>query len=249
MAPPALLSSAQRWDDMRALQLQYLMRALISGCLLGLGACASIVEGTSQTININTNPTAASCTFQRDGRVLGVVSPTPGSIRVDKNSNDIRVDCKKPGYQDVNYYVKSEFAGATLGNLLLGGVVGVVVDAGTGANRKYESNVTLAMARPGEPQPPQSPVADQAPTGFRQPIPAAAPPAPTLAAPESLTSVPADPNPSLLEASTSETTSDQPRPLSDQAARRLSSLKDMLDRKALTPAEYERKRAAIVSGG
>lgn len=41
----------------------------------------------------------------------------------------------------------------------------------------------------------------------------------------------------------------QPPPLSDFTMRRLASLKAMLDRRALTPAEYERKRLAALAQG
>jgi hypothetical protein len=41
--------------------------------------------------------------------------------------------------------LSSKFTGATVGNILLGGIVGVVVDAASGANNKYPERVTIVM--------------------------------------------------------------------------------------------------------
>ena len=39
----------------------------------------------------------------------------------------------------------SSFTGATFGNLLLGGFVGVVIDASSGANNKYPERIVVVM--------------------------------------------------------------------------------------------------------
>ncbi len=49
-------------------------------CLAG---CASITKGTDQNGVINTNPQGARCELVREGDVLAVVDPTPGTIVLD----------------------------------------------------------------------------------------------------------------------------------------------------------------------
>jgi uncharacterized membrane protein len=120
------------------------------GCWLGLAflssGCASIVEGTDQSVTVQTSPSGASCELKRDGAVIGIVNPTPGTVTVDKSKDDIAVICKKDGYQDGSGAFSSEFQGMTFGNLLFGGIIGVAVDASSGAMHEYPASVTVVMA-------------------------------------------------------------------------------------------------------
>ena len=125
-------------------------RLIMMCCWLGLAAaasgCASIVEGTDQSVTVQTTPSGASCELKRDGQVIGVVNPTPGTVTVDKSKDDIAVICKKDGYQDASGAFSSGFQGMTFGNILFGGLIGVAVDAGSGAMHEYPASVTVAMA-------------------------------------------------------------------------------------------------------
>ncbi|MCA8928483.1 MAG: hypothetical protein KDC18_10470 [Alphaproteobacteria bacterium] len=114
-------------------------------CASGLGACASIVEGTSQEIAVNTKPPGASCELRRDGVVIGVVPKTPGTVTVKKTKQNINVVCEKDGFEQASFRNKSDFAGATAGNLLLGGIVGVAIDAASGASNKYDGEVNIVL--------------------------------------------------------------------------------------------------------
>lgn len=125
-------------------------RFIITCCWLGLAAagsgCASIVEGTDQSVTVQTTPSGASCELKRDGQVIGVVNPTPGTVTVDKSKDDISVICRKEGYQDASGAFSSDFQGMTFGNILFGGLIGVAVDASSGAMHEYPASVTIAMA-------------------------------------------------------------------------------------------------------
>lgn len=128
--------------------------------VMSLGACATIIEGTDQPVGIITTPPGAECTLTRDSKVIAQVSPTPGQVVVEKSKNDILIDCKKEGYQPVRIVAKSSFNGTTFGNLLLGGVVGVVVDASSGANQEYPESITIPLTPLGQPAPAAAPVPD-----------------------------------------------------------------------------------------
>ena len=132
----------------------------ILGCLFlaaYLGACSSIIEGTSQKIMVNTNPSGADCAFVREGVSIARVNPTPGAATIKKTKHDMNIVCNLEGYQEAVFWNKSDVAGATLGNILLGGFVGWAIDSASGADNKYESpvNVTLvpvsAVKPPGDP--------------------------------------------------------------------------------------------------
>ncbi len=111
-----------------------------------LPACATVVEGTSDTVTLSTTPAGATCTVDRNGERVGAVAATPGSLRLSKSRHDLNVTCTKEGYQLATTTASSRFTGATFGNILAGGVVGVVVDAASGANNRYPPDVRLDLA-------------------------------------------------------------------------------------------------------
>jgi len=120
-----------------------LMAAL--GLVLTTAACATVVGGTTQEVFIESEPAGASCKVDRLGANVGVVNPTPGRVNVSRSKETMIVGCTRDGYELSNEVVASSFTGATLGNILLGGVVGVVVDAASGANNKYPDRVLVVL--------------------------------------------------------------------------------------------------------
>ncbi|NOT42949.1 MAG: hypothetical protein HOP13_20920 [Alphaproteobacteria bacterium] len=114
---------------------------------LGLGGCATVVKGTKQDVAISTDPPGASCMVSRNGAEVAMIAQTPGIVQVSRDRAALVVSCTKapefaaPATQTVD----SKFNGATLGNILLGGVVGVVVDASTGANYSYPEQVAVSL--------------------------------------------------------------------------------------------------------
>jgi hypothetical protein len=115
--------------------------------LLGLlGGCATIMEGSGESVTIETNPAGALCDVDRTGTHLGTVAKTPGSVRIDKSKNDLTVYCKEDGFQPASVTESPKFVGTTFGNIVAGGLIGVVVDAASGANYEYPTNIHLDMA-------------------------------------------------------------------------------------------------------
>ena len=132
-----------------------MFRSLLIAPLALLSACATIVNGSSQSVTVSTTPPGASCTLDRLGMRVGAITPTPGSIRLDKSKNDLSVTCTKDGYQTATTTHSPRFSGATFGNLLLGGPVGAIVDASSGANYTYPENIDMPLLSTGpKPLPP-----------------------------------------------------------------------------------------------
>lgn len=126
-----------------------------------LPGCASIVKGSSQSINITTPPaTGATCTLSSKEGSWSLISP--GSVTVDKSKDDMQVHCTKPGWQDGSGIIPSNFQGWTLGNILLGGVIGLGVDAATGALNEYPNAFQVPMMPQGPPIAPPPAVAPPA---------------------------------------------------------------------------------------
>lgn len=108
--------------------------------------CATIVKGGSQELTINTDPVGATCDLSRSGALIGSLKTTPGVIDVRKDSNDIEVSCRKSGYKTTSGRIASSFEGWTLGNFVLGGIIGLAVDAGSGALHQYETELFVKLA-------------------------------------------------------------------------------------------------------
>jgi hypothetical protein len=111
---------------------------------------------------VSTNPTGAACIVSREGVQLGSVNPTPGSIRVEKSKNDLSVTCSKDGRQTTTVSYSPRFNGTTFGNIVLGGGIGAIVDASTGANYDYPAQVSMELPPMGAVAAPNmAPVADE----------------------------------------------------------------------------------------
>jgi hypothetical protein len=120
---------------------------VISTIAIGLlGGCATIVEGTDQTLSVSTTPAGATCELIRGGTTIGLVNPTPGSINVEKSQDDITVKCEKEEHQSAARSFASQLQGMTFGNILFGGIIGVAVDASSGAMHEYEPSIHLVLA-------------------------------------------------------------------------------------------------------
>jgi hypothetical protein len=135
---------------------------------VSLSACASITKGTSQSVSINTAPVqGANCTLQNAAGTWTVVSP--GAVTVPRTKHDINVRCEKTGYQAGVGTLKSGTQLMSAGNLILGGVIGLGVDAATGAMNDYPEQVTVTLtpdmpvSAPAAPAP-VTPAANKKPT-------------------------------------------------------------------------------------
>ena len=153
---------------------------MLAACLLS-GACSTIIEGRSQQIIVNSNPQGADCGLYRQGVRIATVQNAPGSALVEKSKHDIWIACVKPGYQMATHYNKSGVAGATLGNIILGGGIGWAIDSATGSDNKYDSpvNVTLVPNGPGQVEGPVALPSTFTGNYFPQQAPPPAPPQPT----------------------------------------------------------------------
>jgi len=111
-----------------------------------LAGCATVVSGTQQSVFIET-PFAegASCQLHDSKNGSWYLPSTPAAVTVLKGNGPMNITCKKSGYQTATVSADDEFAGATLGNIILGGGIGVFVDAASGAAQKYPDKIIVWM--------------------------------------------------------------------------------------------------------
>jgi hypothetical protein len=124
--------------------------------------CASVTRGTTENISISSTP--AGATAEITGLDIPTACVTPCVVQAKRNA-DITVTVSKEGYDPQVIPLTKEIPGSGAagfaGNVLLGGLVGMGVDAATGAALDHKPNpviVTLqpaAAPRVAKPRPPR----------------------------------------------------------------------------------------------
>lgn len=165
---------------MRARQL---CLALGAAALAMTTGCASIVTGQNQPVSVQTRASfapvsGAECEITNDKGKWFVV--TPGSTMVTRSYEDLHVVCSRDGYEPGAATVKSATKGMAFGNILLGGIIGAAVDAGSGAAYDYPSLITVRMTQivNAAPEPPAVSTPIPAAPSVAPPAAVSAPPAP-----------------------------------------------------------------------
>lgn len=120
-------------------------RALLFPVILALAGCATMFSGTSQKITVATTPAGAACTLTRDGVAVGSIAATPGTLEVGKGSGYLKITCTKAGYLDAVVTAVSHYNTSTLWNHAGFGIIGLGVDAGSGAMYHYVPDVAITM--------------------------------------------------------------------------------------------------------
>ncbi len=118
--------------------------------LVFLTSCASIFTGTTQSILVETQPAGADCQVSKGSAVIGEVQSTPGYVRVSRGSLGLEIACRKPGYALAQTSQPTQMEAWVFGNVLIGGLIGVAIDFGTGAAYRYDGYSMLAMQTSGQ---------------------------------------------------------------------------------------------------
>jgi hypothetical protein len=128
---------------------------VLTGCALAslvfISGCASVTRGTKDTLVVETDPVGANVRLS-----TGQTGKTPTSFQLPrKNALDVFIE--KEGYEPITVHVSSQISGrgsvGMAGNVLVGGVIGVGVDALTGASKDLKPNpikVTLVPLKKTE---------------------------------------------------------------------------------------------------
>ncbi len=124
------------------------MTAAILSIALAMSGCASIVNGTQQSISVlaqkpdSSDLSGASCSFSNGkGRWFATA---PGSVTVHRAYSALIVECEHSEWVG-GTEARSSTKPMAFGNILFGGVIGAGVDIGTGAAYDYPQLITVPM--------------------------------------------------------------------------------------------------------
>jgi hypothetical protein len=123
------------------------VRFVVSLCAtLVVVGCATITKGTTQAVSVTTpGGTGAQCTLTSPAIGTKVVQ-SPGTLVIEKGRDGIAVNCKKECYPDGVGVIASNVEEMAAGNIIAGGVIGLGIDAASGAMNKYNTENQFAMS-------------------------------------------------------------------------------------------------------
>lgn len=153
--PQRLRSLFLSWGTTVMLKLVIAAAAAMSLC-----ACATITRGTTQAFEVRTSPPGAEV---QTSTGLWCKSTPCVFPNVARNSNFV-VTITKPGYKTIQTNITNENKGGgtanLAGNILVGGLIGIGVDASSGALQDLTPNpLEVALELEAAPAPTAAPVA------------------------------------------------------------------------------------------
>ena len=116
---------------------------VLSVIVFSLYGCASIIEGTDQTLVVNLSPKEATCDVKRKGVTVGKISGSDHSLNISKSKNDLLFTCSAPGYKEQFVKIESSASGWGIASCFL--VDLCITDYSTGALNKYPESLTISL--------------------------------------------------------------------------------------------------------
>ena len=115
--------------------------------------CASIIHGSSQRVRVESQPSGAKVFVNEEYR-----GETPLTLSLRRNKKNTAVKVEKEGCESFTKQLQRKFSWWYAGNVVFGGLIGIVVDAVNGA-MWYQNcdalSVTLNPLAASTPEPPR----------------------------------------------------------------------------------------------
>jgi hypothetical protein len=110
-----------------------------------LSGCSTIVKGTEQQVSVST-PGVPGATCQLSSPAVGTRTvQTPANIVLPKSNHNVAVSCTAQCFAPGVGTLGSHTEVMTAGNVVFGGLIGLGVDAASGAMNTYDSSVEVVM--------------------------------------------------------------------------------------------------------
>jgi hypothetical protein len=120
--------------------------------LASLTGCATLTDSTEQEVAVRAildhrEVAGVGCILSNDAGRWFVTAP--GRVTVHKSRGDLAISCSKDGVGSAAEVVASRFGtGQLIGNAVVSGGLGYLVDRRTGAGFDYPVTLTVLMCRP-----------------------------------------------------------------------------------------------------
>jgi hypothetical protein len=127
-------------------------KVILVSTLTVLGGCATIISGDKQKVSLqaidkNTQHVIpdAKCSLTNSKGVIVPVYGNPGNVSLSREYGKLQANCIAKGYKQTGVGVGESFNAWTLVNVFF--LPGFIVDAATGAVKKYPSHITVLMQK------------------------------------------------------------------------------------------------------
>ena len=104
-----------------------LRKFLLAACSIYLCSCASIINTGRQSVPIRSNPAGATIVINDS-----TYGKTPLTLNMKRKKKDRMLVLKMEGYVDYRIQMARTLSGWFFGNLIIGGGIGMIIDAATG---------------------------------------------------------------------------------------------------------------------
>jgi len=128
------------------------MAATISIFSIFLSGCATIVSGSSQLVHVQAIDAKthkpipnARCQLIDSKKVAYTINSNPGSANIPREYGKLQAECTATGYKQKSVATGQSFNAWTLADVIFW--PGALVDAATGAAKKYPSHITVLMQK------------------------------------------------------------------------------------------------------
>lgn len=121
--------------------------------LVSLTSCATIVSDSKYPVTITSDPNEAKITITDTNNRVVYQGKTPTVVSLEADNGFFKkasytIKFEKAGFDDSIYTLSSTLDGWYWGNLLIGGVLGmVIIDPLTGAMWKLDPNVSMQLVQ------------------------------------------------------------------------------------------------------
>lgn len=106
--------------------------SLLIGAALSVTSCATIITGTKDKISFTSTPEGAKVMHKGVEKCT-----TPCTAEISRSLSKQTVTFEKEGFSNKEVKLTKTFNAVSLVNILLGGAIGIGIDAATGSLTKY----------------------------------------------------------------------------------------------------------------
>lgn len=132
-------------NDQRSPRVLGVCAGMLAGAVF-VQACATIVSGRTQTIQLRSEPSEVRVTAQPGGHQV----TTPASMTLPRLGSGYRLRFEKPGYAPFDVRLETSTNGWVWGNILVGGLIGLLIDYSTGAAYTLSPDEVEARLTPAQ---------------------------------------------------------------------------------------------------
>jgi PEGA domain-containing protein len=116
-------------------------RTLLAGIALFAAGCGTVVNGTTESVVISSEPEGAMITVDNQPR-----GPTPNTVELSRKAIHT-VQLQKPGYVPYQATINQSSSNWIWGDVLFGGILGFLVDAASGGMYDLQPTQVSAQLR------------------------------------------------------------------------------------------------------